>query len=115
MGLATHQYGCERKSIDFIGSGDCWPEQKSGAALAPLMIFEKGSFTTLDTVARSQGQKCGLKYDMWTFREPTRILGLNAKGKIVRFCSAIGLHPGLWAISSTFWRYTLAAGIGTCG
>ena len=57
---------------------------------------------------------------MWTLREPTRILGLNAKGKIVRSCSAVGLHPlilhpCLWAISSTFWRYTLAAGIGTCG
>ena len=43
------------------------------------------------------------------------MLGLNAKGKIVRSCSAVGLHPCLWAISSTFWRYTLAAGIGTCG
>ena len=43
------------------------------------------------------------------------MLGLNAKGTIVRCCSAIGLHPRLWAISSTFWRYTLAAGIGTCG
>ena len=52
---------------------------------------------------------------MWTFREPKRILGLNAKGKIVRSCSAVGLHPCLWTISSTFWRYTLAVGIGTCG
>ena len=48
------------------------------------------------------------------------MLGLNAKGKIVRSCSAVGLHPlilhpCLSAISSTFWRYTLAAGIGTCG